>query len=124
MLERAGKVLGERVEAVRLSARLTESPSCLVASEQGLSRRLEEILKRAGEKLPASRPILEINGSHPLVERLKSAGDGPGFEDLVELLFGQAVLAEGGQLEDPAGFVKRLNGLVLGGLAEKPRIIL
>ncbi|MFP5306871.1 MAG: molecular chaperone HtpG [Gammaproteobacteria bacterium] len=123
VLERAQKLLGARVEAVRLSARLTESPSCLVASEHGLSRRLEELLKRAGEHVPASKPILELNGGHPLVERLKEAADDAAFGDLVELLYGQAVLAEGGQLEDPAGFVKRLNALVLGGLGEKPRII-
>jgi molecular chaperone HtpG len=123
VLERAQKLLGARVEAVRLSARLTESPSCLVASEHGLSRRLEELLKRAGEHVPASKPILELNGEHPLVERLKDAADDAAFGDLVELLYGQAVLAEGGQLEDPAGFVKRLNALVLGGLGEKPRII-
>jgi molecular chaperone HtpG len=123
VLERAQKLLGARVEAVRLSPRLTESPSCLVASEHGLSRRLEELLKRAGEHVLASKPILELNGGHPLVERLKEAADDAAFGDLVELLYGQAVLAEGGQLEDPAAFVKRLNALVLGGLGEKPRII-
>jgi molecular chaperone HtpG len=122
VLKRVQETLGERVEAVRLSSRLTESPSCLVASEQGLSRRLEEILKRSGENVPVSRPILELNGTHPLVGKLKEAGD-DSFGDLAELLFGQAVLAEGGQLEDPAGFVKRLNALVLGNLGHKPRII-
>ncbi len=123
VLERAAQQLGERVESVRLSARLTESPSCLVAAEHGLSRRLEEMLKRAGEQLPASRPILELNGSHPLVERLKNLGDAAAFGDLVELLYGQAVLAEGGKLEDPAGFIKRLNALLLGTAADAPRII-
>ncbi|SFF45761.1 molecular chaperone HtpG [Fontimonas thermophila] len=122
VLERVGKHLGDRVGSVRLSARLTESPSCLVAPEHGLSRRLEEMLKRAGEKVPPSRPVFELNGQHPLVQRLKNA-DEPAFADLVELLYGQAVLAEGGQLEDPAGFVKRLNALVLGALPDKPRII-
>ena len=122
VLKRVQDTLGERVESVRLSSRLTESPSCLVAAEQGISRRLEEILKRAGENVPVSRPILELNGTHPLVERLKAAED-DSFADLAELLFGQAVLAEGGQLEDPAGFVKRLNALVLGNLGNQPRII-
>jgi molecular chaperone HtpG len=123
VLKRVQETLGERIEAVRLSSRLTESPSCLVASEQGMSRRLEEILKRAGENVPVSRPILELNGGHPLVDKLKTASD-ESFADLAELLFGQAVLAEGGQLDDPAGFVKRLNALVLGNLGDKPRIII
>ncbi|TJY62128.1 molecular chaperone HtpG [Sinimarinibacterium sp. CAU 1509] len=123
-LERIQRVLGVRVESVRLSSRLTESPSCLVAGEHGLSRRLEEMLRRAGENVPGSQPILELNGEHPLVQRLKQTSDDAVFADLVELLFGQAVLAEGGQLEDPAGFVKRLNTLVLRGAAsEESRII-
>ncbi|MEQ1437929.1 molecular chaperone HtpG [Fontimonas sp. SYSU GA230001] len=124
VLERAQRVLGGRVESVRLSSRLTESPSCLVAAEHALSRRLEEILKRAGESLPPSKAILELNGSHPLVARLKDAADEAAFSDLVELLYGQAVLAEGGQLEDPSAFVKRLNALLLGSLSERPRILL
>lgn len=126
VLERVQQVLEGRVESVRLSSRLTESPSCLVAGEHGLSRRLEEMLKRAGETaFPSSQPILELNGEHPLVQRLKDATDESRFADLSELLFGQAVLAEGGQLEDPAGFVKRLNALILGGTGEgeAPRII-
>lgn len=124
-LEQVQKILGSRVEAVRLSSRLTESPSCLVAGEHGLSRRLEEMLRRAGESVPSSQPILELNGEHPLVQRLKQTQDDTAFADLAELLFGQAVLAEGGQLEDPAGFVKRLNALVLRGAgAEDSRIIL
>ncbi|MDP9141206.1 MAG: molecular chaperone HtpG, partial [Pseudomonadota bacterium] len=124
VLERAKALLVSRVADVRLSSRLTESPCCLVASEQGMSRRLEEILKQAGEKLPGSLPILELNGSHPLVTRLKSGDAAQSFDDVVELLYGQAVLAEGGQLEDPAGFVKRINALVLGAGNEQSRIIL
>ena len=112
-LPRLEKVLQAKVEAVRLSSRLTESPSCIVAGEQSLSRRMEEMLKRAGEKVPASRPILEINGAHPLVEQLRSEQDETRFGDLAELIYGQAVLAEGGQLEDPADFVRRLNKLIL-----------
>lgn len=112
VLERVHKVLGERVETVRLSARLVESPSCLVAGEHALSRRLEELLRRSGEALPPSRPILELNPAHPLIERLKTA-EGEMLEDLAELLLGQAVLAEGAQLDDPAGFVRRLNKLIL-----------
>ncbi|HEY0974319.1 MAG TPA: molecular chaperone HtpG [Solimonas sp.] len=112
VLERVSQLLGERVESVRLSARLVESPSCLVAGEHALSRRLEELLRRSGESIPASRPILELNPTHPLVERLKAA-DGEVLEDLAELLLGQAVLAEGAQLDDPANFVRRLNRLIL-----------
>jgi molecular chaperone HtpG len=123
-LERAKAQLGGRVADVRLSSRLTESPCCLVASEQGMSRRLEEILKQAGERMPGSLPILEVNGTHALVARLKEPGAGSRFEDLVELLYGQAVLAEGGQHEDPAAFVKRVNALVLGSDGEASRIIL
>ena len=111
-LERVRQALGERVESVRLSSRLVESPSCLVAGEHALSRRLEEILRRSGEALPVSKPILELNPKHPLIERLKSA-EGESLNDLAELLLGQAVLAEGAQLEDPAGFVRRLNKLIL-----------
>ncbi len=111
-LERVQQVLGERVESVRLSARLVDSPSCLVAGEHALSRRLEEILRRSGEALPVSKPILELNPKHPLIERLKAA-EGDALADLAELLLGQAVLAEGAQLEDPAGFVRRLNKLIL-----------
>ncbi|HVT37394.1 MAG TPA: molecular chaperone HtpG [Nevskiaceae bacterium] len=113
VLERVQKALGERIESARVSARLTESPACIVAGEQGLSRRMEDMLRRAGEKVPPSRPILELNPTHPLVERLKGANDDGVFADLSELLFAQAVLAEGGQLDDPAGFVKRLNRLIL-----------
>jgi molecular chaperone HtpG len=123
VLARLQQQLDSRVQAVRLSARLTESPSCLVAAEHGLSRRLEELLKRSGETVPPSKPILELNPSHPLVERLKSSGEAEAFADLAELLYGQAVLAEGAQLEDPAGFVRSLNKLVLGQAAGGSRII-
>jgi molecular chaperone HtpG len=113
VLERVAKVLESRVGSVRLSKRLTESPSCLVAPDHGLSRRLEKMLSAAGEKLPSVKPILELNGSHPLVARMKDANDEALFADLAELLYGQAQLAEGGQLDDPAAFVKRLNKLIL-----------
>ncbi|MEC9360033.1 MAG: molecular chaperone HtpG [Pseudomonadota bacterium] len=106
------EALGGRIESARLSARLTESPSCLVVPENGMSRQLLEILKQAGEAAPETKPILEINPEHPLVERLKRV-EGEAFGDLAEVLFGQAVLAEGAQLDDPSGFVKRLNKLIL-----------
>ena len=114
-MEMLPKALGSRIASARVSARLTESPSCLVAPEHGLSRQLLEILKQSGESAPDIKPILELNAEHPLVERLKEIlGDETAFADLAEILYGQAVLAEGGQLEDPAGFVKRLNKLILG----------
>jgi molecular chaperone HtpG len=123
VLARLSKLLESRVQEVRLSDRLTESPSCLVAPEHALSRHFEELLKRAGESPPQTRPILELNPSHPLVEKLKAATSDETFADFGELLYGQAVLAEGAQLEDPAAFVKRLNKLVLGAGGEPGRII-
>ena len=103
--------LEEKVKDVRLSRRLTESPSCLVADEHDMGGNLARILKAVGQKVPSAKPILEINPGHPLVRRLK-----PGearFADWAGLLFDQALLAEGGQLDDPAGFVRRTNELML-----------
>lgn len=114
VFERIKKQLEDRVQDVQLSKRLTESPSCLVAPDFGMSRRLEKLLAQGGEKIPRSKPILELNGEHPLVARLKDTNDEALFADLSELLYGQAQLAEGGQLDDPGAFVKRLNRLVLG----------
>lgn len=114
VIERVKKALEDRVQEVQLSKRLTESPSCLVAPDFGMSRRLEKMLLAGGEKVPRSKPILELNATHPLVERLKETNDDALFADLAELLYGQAQLAEGGQLDDPGAFVKRLNRLVLG----------
>ena len=104
--------LGEKVRDVRISQRLTESPSCLVADEHDIGGNLARILKAAGQKVPDSKPILEINADHAIVKRLKP--DDPAFVDWASLLFDQALLAEGGQLEDPAGFVKRTNDLMIG----------
>jgi molecular chaperone HtpG len=124
-LERLKKVLAGKVGEVRLSARLTESPACLVADEYGMSLRMARMMKAAGQNLPfGGQPIFEINADHPLVARLKDSTDEAGFAELAELLHDQAVLAEGGQLDDPASFVKRLNKLILDGLSEKPRLIL
>lgn len=126
VLQKMGEHLHGKVADVRLSqGRLTESPACLVESA-GLGRRLEKILREAGEALlPASLPTLEINATHPLIERLRQAlSDAPAFENLSLLLFEQAVLAEGGQLEDPAAFVKRLNALILSEAPAQSRIIL
>ncbi len=113
LTERIAKALGEKVKAVRVTHRLTGSPACLVSEQYGLSMNLERLLKAAGQKVPSSKPILEINPSHPIVEGLKSEADESRFSDWSQLLFDQALLAEGGQLEDPASFVKRLNELML-----------
>ncbi len=110
--EKLAKLLDARVESVRLTSRLTESPACLVALERGVSRRQEQFLKQAGEKAPEFRPVLELNPQHPLVQRLADI-EGDAFADIGEVLYGQAMLAEGGQLDDPASFLKRLNALIL-----------
>jgi len=113
LIERVKKALGERVKDVRATLRLTESPACLVVDEHDMSAHLQRLLKAAGQKSPDSKPILEINPHHALVQRLKDEGDEQRFSDLSQILFDQALLAEGGTLEDPAGFVKRLNQLML-----------
>jgi len=101
------------VKDVRLTFRLTSSPACLVSEQHGMSANLERMLKEAGQKVPGNKPVLEINPHHPLVQRLKYESDGARFGDWSHILFDQALLAEGGQLDDPAGFVKRLNDLML-----------
>ncbi len=113
LLEAMKTALGERVKEVRVSHRLTESPACLVVEEGALSGNLERMLKAAGQNVPSSKPILEINPDHRLVLRLKLETDAQRIADWSTLLFEQSLLAEGGQLEDPASFVKRLNQLML-----------
>jgi len=103
--------LGEQVKEVRVTLRLTSSPACLVSDQYDMGGNLARILKAAGQKVPESKPIMEINPGHPLVQRLKY--EETQFADWSQVLFDQALLAEGGQLEDPAGFVKRLNELML-----------
>ena len=105
------RALGEKVKDVRISERLTESPSCLIADEHDIGGNLARILKAAGQKVPAAKPILEINPEHAIVQRLKP--DDAAFGDWAGLLYDQALLAEGGQLDDPAGFVRRSNDLML-----------
>ncbi len=113
LLESMKSALGDRVKDVRPSHRLTESPACLVTEDGALSGHLERMLKAAGQNVPHSRPILEINPGHRLILRLKMETDSARLADWSQLLFDQSLLAEGGQLEDPAGFVKRLNQLML-----------
>jgi len=111
LIERVRTSLGDKVKEVRVSARLTDSASCLVADDYDMSGNLQRILKAVGQNAPASKPILEVNPNHPMVQRLRY--EEARFEDWSNLLLDQAVLAEGGQLEDPAAFVRRLNGLML-----------
>jgi molecular chaperone HtpG len=111
LVEKVKASLGERVKDVRVTLRLTDSASCLVADEHDPTGNLARILKAAGQKAPAAKPILEINPQHPQVQRLKY--EEARFDDWAALLFEQAELAEGGQLDDPAGFVKRMNDLML-----------
>ena len=113
LLERIKKSLGDTVKDVRVTLRLTDSPACLVADEHDMGANFARMMKAAGQNVPSSKPILEINPHHPLVARLKDESDEDQFTDLAKVIFDQSMLAEGGQLEDPAGFVKRLNQLML-----------
>ncbi len=110
-------VLGDKVSDVRLSHRLTESPACLVADVYGMSLNMERIMKDAGQMMGMGmgrKPVFEINPHHALVERMKNEQDDSRFADLTQILFDQAILSEGGQLDDPAAFVHKLNGLLQG----------
>ncbi len=111
LTEKIKASLAERVKEVRVTHRLTDSPACLVADEHDLGANMMRMLKAAGQKAPTSKPILEINPTHPVVVRLKA--EQKHFDDWTAVLFDQALLAEGGQLDDPAGFVKRVNHLML-----------
>jgi molecular chaperone HtpG len=113
LLDRIGESLNERVKSVRVSHRLTESPACLVADAADLGSNMERILREAGQDIGPSKKILEINPNHPLVDRLATLDDDTRFRDWANILYDQARLAEGSQLEDPADFVQRLNGLLL-----------
>ncbi|HEX5638352.1 MAG TPA: molecular chaperone HtpG, partial [Burkholderiaceae bacterium] len=113
LVEKAKTALADRVKDVRVTFRLTDSPACLVADEHEMSGHLQRLLKAAGQKAPTARPILELNPHHPLVQRLKDEPAEARVKDWLELLVDQAVLAEGGQLDDPGAFVKRLNGMLL-----------
>jgi len=111
LLVQVKQALGDRVAQVRLSARLTDSPACVVVDKDQMSAHLQRLLKSAGQKLPASAPILELNSEHPLVQRMRT--DEAHRSDLAHLLLDQAVLIDGGQLEDPAAYVRRVNDLLL-----------
>ncbi len=109
VVSKVQEILDNQVKEVKVSSRLSESPSCLVADENELGGNMERIMKSLGQDVPETKPILEINPTHPLVMKLKSKVD----EDIVKVLFDQAVLSEGGQIKEPAEFVKRMNKLML-----------
>ena len=113
LVERVKKTLGEKVKDVRITHRLTDSPACLVVDDMDMSANLERMLKAAGQDVGGTKPIFEINPDHPMVITLKDKSDDEQFEDWSSILFDQALLAEGGQLDDPASYVKRLNTLLL-----------
>ncbi|MDX1605482.1 MAG: molecular chaperone HtpG [Candidatus Competibacterales bacterium] len=113
LLARVKEALGDQVQDVRVSRRLTDSPACLVVDEHAMSAHLERLLREAGQSVPMSKPYLELNPDHTLVRQLKAEPDTNRFTDWSQLLFDQALLAEGGQLEDPGAFVRRLNDLLL-----------
>lgn len=119
LIERLQKALEDKVTEVRVSHRLTSSPVCLVLNEYDMAVHIQQVLRAAGHKVPVSKPILEINPDHALIVRLKEESDEQRFSDWANVLYEQAMLTEGAQLEDPAGFVNRLNGLMLSLLGQE-----
>ena len=113
LLKKVKKVLKDRVESVHVSTRLVESPACVVSGENELSPQLRRVLEAGGQSLPESRPILEVNVAHPLLERLSAEPDDDRFNALAHIVLDHAMLAEGSQLEDPAAYVHRMNSLLL-----------
>lgn len=112
LVQQIEEVLQDKVEAVRVSQRLTTSPACIVLNEHDMALYMQHLMKQAGHELPSSKPVLEINPGHTLVKRMKEEQAEDRFMDWAKILLDQAILAEGGQLEDPAGFVSRLNRLI------------
>ena len=113
LVTRIKEDLGDRVKEVRITHRLTESPACLAVDEQDMGAQMRKIMEASGQAVPEAKPIFEINPDHPLVAKLDQESDEERFSDLVTILFGQASLADGGQLEDPGEFSSRLNKLLL-----------
>ena len=118
VIERIRKVLADRISDVKISSRLIDSPACLISDVYGMSRTMEKLMKNMGQTMPVTKPIFEINPDHALVNRLTAETDDNRFGELAHILYDQAVLSEGGQLDDPASFVKRLNGLLENALRQ------
>lgn len=113
LLERVKTALGEQISEARITHRLTDSPACVVVGEHDMGAQMRRILEAAGQKVPDSKPIFELNPEHPLVKKLEQEAADARFADLANILFDQANLAEGAQLQDPAAYVARLNKLLL-----------
>ncbi|WP_295908826.1 molecular chaperone HtpG [uncultured Xanthomonas sp.] len=113
LVERIQNVLKDDVSEVRVSHRLTDSPAILAIGQGDLGLQMRQILEASGQKLPESKPVFEFNPAHPLIEKLDAEADGERFGDLAKVLFDQAALAAGDSLKDPAGYVRRLNKLLL-----------
>ena len=115
LVERLQKSLGDKLKEVRVTHRLTDSPACLVADENDPGANLQRMLKMMGQNAPDIKPILEINPQHPMLKKMELLpNDGGHFDDYASILFDEALLAEGGQIDDPAGFVRKINRLMLG----------
>ncbi|MBT3308490.1 MAG: molecular chaperone HtpG [Gammaproteobacteria bacterium] len=112
LIEQMKEVLSEEVDDIRVTNRLTDSPACLVAGAGAMDANMERIMKSMGQEVPGSKRIMEINVEHPLIERLQNETDDERFADWSRILFDQSLLAEGSQLDDPASFTRRLNGLL------------
>ena len=112
VIEKTKNILGDKVDEVKLSRRLTDSPSCLVLNENDMTAQMQQILAAAGQYAPKAQPVLELNPDHDLVKNLQAISDDEVFNDMTLMLFEQAELAAGGQLDDPAEFVKRVNRLL------------
>ena len=113
LVKKITAALEDRVDAVRVSQRLVDSPACVVAGENDLNPQLRRMLEASGQEIPESKPILEINTDHPLVSRLANEADKGRFEDLSNVVMDHALLAEGSQLDNPAQYVQRMNKLLL-----------
>ncbi|MCZ6667328.1 MAG: molecular chaperone HtpG [Gammaproteobacteria bacterium] len=113
LIKRMKKALGDMVEDIRVTNRLTDSPACIVLNEQDMAMHMQRLFKEAGHEMPISRPVLEINPDHPIVKKLNAEKSKKKFDDWSSILFDQAILTEGGQLEDPASFVAKLNKMLV-----------